>query len=70
MTAALVFVVGLSVLSGDYGRSFPYIFLLPWVVGLAGVISAPAVYYFFRGGVILHNPIVFAAWSYCVPGFV
>jgi hypothetical protein len=70
MLAALTFVAGLWLFTGDYGRSYPYIFILPWMLALAAIVAAPAVYYFLHGGLPLHNPIIFAAWSYFFPSFV
>lgn len=70
MLAALALIAGLSLFSGDYGRDYPYLYVFPWVVGMAAIVALPAAYYFVRGGIALHNPIIFAAWSYFVPGFV
>ncbi|MBP7475945.1 MAG: hypothetical protein KBF83_05775 [Pyrinomonadaceae bacterium] len=70
MTVALVvgfFLVG--VLS-DAFDSFPYLFLLPWVIALAAVFATPSIFLYYRGEFSLANPIVFATISYFVPAFV
>jgi hypothetical protein len=56
--------------SVDLSESFPYFFLLPWILGLAIVLAAPSLVLWRRGKFNLANPIVFATWSYFFPAFV
>src|SRR5262245_61510133 len=49
---------------------YPYLFLLPWVFGLAIVFLAPTGYWVYRGEFSLANPIAYATWTYLIPAFV
>lgn len=51
-------------------RSFPYLFLVPWITGLAIVMAAPSLYLYYKGRFSFADPIVFATWSYFFPAFV
>src|SRR6188472_1722492 len=55
--------------SGSF-ESYPYLFLLPWLMGLSAVMAAPSVYLIYKGRFSLADPIVFATWSYFFPAFV
>lgn len=65
-------VVAFLLLAGIGGafESFPYLFLLPWVAGLAVVIAGPSLFLHYRGEFSFANPIVFASASYFGPAFV
>lgn len=54
----------------DTFRSFPYFFLVPWIIGLAIVMAAPSAYLYYKGRFSFADPIVFATWSYFFPAFV
>ncbi|MFL6374497.1 MAG: hypothetical protein ACJ73D_07530, partial [Pyrinomonadaceae bacterium] len=45
-------------------------YLLPWCVATGIVIAAPSAYLIYRGRFDPFHPIVFAGWSYFLPGFV
>src|SRR5947209_4700858 len=49
---------------------YPYLFLLPWVFGLAIVLVTPSAILFYRGQFTLANPIIFATWTFIFPAFV
>lgn len=51
-------------------ESFKYIFLVPWIIGLAIVMAAPSVYLYYKGRFSFADPIVFATWSYLFPAFI
>lgn len=51
-------------------RSFPYLFLVPWITGLAIVMAAPSLILYYKGKFSFADPIVFATWSYFFPAFV
>ena len=51
-------------------KSIPYLYLYPWILATAVTISAPLVYWYYKGKFDLFQPIVFAAWSFWIPAFV
>jgi len=51
-------------------RSFPYLFLVPWIIGLAVVMAIPSLILYYKGRFSFADPIVFATWSYFFPAFV
>ena len=69
---ALTSVVTLFVIIAASGafESFKYIFLVPWIIGLAIVMAAPSVYLYYKGRFSFADPIVFATWSYLFPAFI
>jgi len=54
----------------DTFRSFPYLFLVPWIIGLAIVMAVPSLILYYKGKFSFADPIVFATWSYFFPAFV
>ena len=68
MIAVVVAVFLLGALTGAF-ESFPYLFLLPWVIALGVVLAIPSAVLYHRGEFSLANPIVFATISYFVPAF-
>jgi hypothetical protein len=44
-------------------------YLLPWCLIVGIVLTAPIIYQFYRGTFDPFHPIVFASWSYFLPGF-
>lgn len=50
--------------------TLPYLFLLPWIAGLAVVMGIPSAYLYYRGEFTIANPIVFATVSYFGPACV
>ncbi len=70
MAVALIVGVFLIGALSDAFDSFPYLFLLPWVIALAGVLAVPSLFLYYRGEFSLANPIVFATISYFVPAFI
>jgi len=51
-------------------RSFPYLFVAPWIMGLAVVMAGPSLILYYKGKFSFADPIVFATWSYFFPAFV
>lgn len=71
LMAATVLMGGfLLLLNSSASESYPYFFILPWLVVLAIVIVAPSAILYHTGKFSLANPIVFATWSYFFPAFV
>ena len=73
--AALMAVTVLSgafllLLNSDASESYPYFFILPWLVALSVVLATPSAILYYKGEFRLDNPIVFATWSYFFPAFV
>lgn len=60
----------LLLLNSSAGESYPYFFILPWLVALAVVLAGPSAILYYTGKFSLGNPIVFATWSYFFPAFV
>jgi len=60
----------LLLLNSSLAESFPYFFILPWLVALAVVLLTPSAILYYTGKFRLDNPIVFATWSYFFPAFV
>src|SRR5439155_3216304 len=56
--------------TSDTFRSFPYLFLVPWIIGLAIVMAVPSLVLYYKGRFSFDDPIVFATWSYFFPAFV
>lgn len=67
---ALLGLLGLLWLNGDFEGSLKEYYLLPWVFLTGAVVLAPSVYYYFRGEFNPFHPLVFAAWSYVFPAFI
>jgi hypothetical protein len=57
-------------LSLDGGADRPYLFLMPWVLGLGFVMAVPLVILIRQGKFSFANPLVFATCSYFFPAFV
>ncbi len=70
MAAVLVVSLLVLVLNSDLPNSFPYLFLLPWIIGLAVILVIPTIIFYYQGALTLYNPLVFATWSYFFPAFV
>ena len=63
-------IVTLLAISSSYSGSFPYLFLLPWIIVLAMVFLTPTFISLKRGNFTLCDPLAFATWSYFFPTFV
>jgi hypothetical protein len=70
MVIAAVITLLLLGLNSDLVSSFPLLYLLPWILGLAVVLACPTLYLYYRGRLTLADPLVFATWSYFFPAFV
>lgn len=68
----LALVVGFFVLLalGGAFESYPYLFLLPWILALGVVMAAPSAFLIYKGTFSFADPLVFATWSYFFPAFV
>jgi hypothetical protein len=60
--------VFLSSLDSSYGT--PYLFLIPWIFGLAVILVIPSAILYLTGNFSLADPLIFATWSYFFPAFV
>src|SRR5258708_5860375 len=69
VTAVIVTVIVLFATNGAFD-AYPYLFLLPWVFGLAVVMAVPLIILYYKGRFSLANPLVFATLSYFFPAFV
>ena len=70
MSAAIIFAL-VWLLGLGYGLDgYPYAFLLPWIGGLAVVLSIPSVILYRKGRFTFADPLVFATFSYFFPAFV
>jgi hypothetical protein len=69
---ALAAVIAFFVLLGLAGafEAYPYLFLLPWILGLALVMIAPSAFLIYKGRFSFADPIVFATFSFFFPAFV
>ena len=47
--------------------SYSYLFLLPWIMGLAIVMAVPSAILYYQGKFSLADPVIFATWSYLFP---
>jgi hypothetical protein len=67
--AGAVTLILLLVLSGAF-ESYPYLYLMPWLLALAVVMIVPNAILYYQGRFTFANPIVFATFSYFFPAFV
>jgi hypothetical protein len=70
MAVVCVVVLFLVAVANGALESYPYLYLLPWIAGLAIVLATPSVILYYRGKFTFADPIVFATWSYFFPAFV
>jgi len=70
MGAVLLVSLLVVLLNSEFTNSYPYLFLLPWVVGLGVLVLIPSVVMYFRGTFQFYHPLVFATGSYFFPAFV
>lgn len=70
----MVLVIAVSLLAillnSDLPLLFPYLYLLPWLLGLFVVLTIPTIVLYYQGNLTLYNPLVYATWSYFFPAFV
>ena len=70
MAIAMFAALMLLILNSDKSESFPYFFLVPWIIGLAVVLLIPSAILWYQGKFSFDNPLVFATFSYFFPAFV
>jgi oligosaccharide repeat unit polymerase len=70
MTAVVCVGLIIALLNSEFDSSYPYLFLLPWILGLAVVLATPTVILRSKGKFTFYHPLVFATWSYFFPAFV
>ena len=68
-TTVLVTLVVLLAINGAF-EDYPFLFLVPWLIGLGLLMAAPSVYLRYKGKFSFADPLVFATWSYFFPAFV
>lgn len=68
----LAVIVGLFLLLfiGGAFEAYPFLYLLPWISGLAIVMAIPSIVLHYQGKFSFADPIVFATISYFFPAFV
>src|SRR5688500_18994631 len=54
----------------DAFESYPYLFLMPWILGLGIILAIPSVILYYNGKFTFADPLIFATWSYFFPAFV
>lgn len=70
MVAAIVVAAIAILLASDFTDTFPYLFLLPWVLALFAVLAVPTIILYLKGRLTLIDPLMYATWSYFFPAFV
>ncbi len=58
------------VIAGQFDTVFPYVYLIPWIIGLFILLMVPTTIYYRKGTLTLANPLMLATWSYFFPAFV
>jgi len=67
--AVIVSIFAVLLTSGSL-ESYPNLFLVPWLFGLALVMAAPMAWLYYQGRFTFVDPLVFATLSYFFPAFV
>src|SRR6187551_726258 len=69
---SLAVVISLFALLFSVGsfESYPFLFIVPWLLGLGVVMAIPMLYLYYKGRFTLVDPLVFATLSYFFPAFV
>ncbi len=70
MISVVLTAVVLIVLNSDAVISFPYLYLLPWILGMFVVFAAPTAFLYYKGKLTFYDPLVFATWVYFFPSFI
>ncbi len=70
MAIAVAVALLLLALNSDMSDTFPYFFLVPWIIALAAVLLTPSVILWYQGKFSFANPLVFATFAYFFPAFV
>lgn len=69
--ASVVVITLLAILLGsDLTQTFPYLYLLPWILALLAVFSVPTLVLYYRSKLTFYDPLVFATWVFFFPAFV
>jgi hypothetical protein len=67
--ATMVTFIVIIAVNGAF-ESYPYIYLVPWLLGLGIVMAIPSLVLHYQGRFSFADPLVFATWSYFFPAFV
>src|SRR5688572_25866287 len=67
---AVVIILTIFYSEVGFGDTLSKYYLVPWCLGTAAVILAPATYLAYHGKFDPFHPLVFPVWSYFFPGFV
>lgn len=70
MVAVLLVAIIFILLNSDLTLTLPYLYLLPWILGIFTVLLVPTTILYYRGEMTLYNPLIFATWVYFFPSFV
>ena len=69
MAAAAFITLLLFALNSDISATFPYFFILPWLLAMLVVVLIPSGVLLYQGKFSFDNPLVFATFSYFIPAF-
>src|SRR5215203_4291135 len=58
------------VLNSNLTVSFPYLYLLPWILALLVLLLIPTLVLYYRGKLTFYDPLIFATWVFFFPSFV
>ena len=70
MLSVILIAAVMVALSTDAVRSFPYLYLLPWILGMFVVFAVPSAVLYYKGKLRFYDPLVFATWVYFFPSFI
>jgi oligosaccharide repeat unit polymerase len=70
MFAVLFVALLLYGLNSDISATFPFFFIIPWLLALLVVLLIPSAVLWYRGEWTLEHPLIFATFSYFIPAFV
>jgi hypothetical protein len=67
--ALLVVLVSFAWLTGYFEDTVGYFYLLPWCIATGIVLCMPIAYSVYKQSFDPFHPVIFAAWSFFIPGF-
>ncbi|MBA2378700.1 MAG: hypothetical protein H0V76_03895 [Blastocatellia bacterium] len=69
--ASVFLIAGIAILlTSDFTRVFPYLYLLPWITMILLSLAIPSFVLYTKGKFTFYNPVIYAAISYFLPAFV
>lgn len=70
MAGVLIVAIFLLMTAGGAFESYPFLFLLPWIIGLGVLMALPAIFLQYKGRFSFADPIIYGTLSYFFPAFV